>query len=333
MIAEITQSEDIALQLSISTHTVNNHLKNIFEKTKSKSKTDVLAKFYGYATQSIIKAQNPSTLQRPLQILFMATNPSQGTEVAVELQKLGAQAVWSTSLNVEGGALPLNVDWVVKPFKTKNDLDIDDLVGLRRSHNLCIQLRSKLDHTSPESKHDSLVPELFALGCVGVLDAELSASTLAFEIAKTIHEFSNISLGAVPDAQEAHVKPSHQMGPIIIEQEFLGSHGFYLNLNDLGKNKLSWQVKDKVSLSLSLPFFFEEPIHLRAQVVWKRAGNDLGRPPGMGFWIQHFETSEDRRRYLQAAFECKALWAIPPATDQFEIANDGRKHVRMPTGA
>jgi hypothetical protein len=333
MISEITQSDDIALQLGISTHTVNNHLKNIFEKTKSKSKTDVLAKFFRFSTQLMMNSQAPAPLQRPVQILFLAVTPTRGAEVAGELQKLGANTIWSSDTQVESDLALLGVDWVVKPLESIRDLGVDELVSLRRSHNLCIQLNKKQNELSLDMRQNPLAPELFALGCVGILDLDQPASELAAEIAKTIQGYSHTTIEMGLQRVGKQVKPTHQLGPLTIQRECLGSHGFYLSLNDIGKNKLSWQVGDLVSIALSLPEISGDPILLKAQIAWRRLGNDLGRLPGLGFWIESFATVEDRTRYFQAAFEFNVLWAIPPATDQFEIADEQRKQLRFPAGA
>ncbi len=333
MISEITQSDDIALQLGISTHTVNNHLKNIFEKTKSKSKTDVLAKFLRFSTQLLMNSQTPVTLQRPVQILFLAATPDHGAEVAGELQKLGANTVWSSRPLVEGVHSLLEVDWVVKPLESVRDLEVDDLVSLRRSHNLCIQLNKKQYDVDLDIKQNPLAPELFALGCVGILDLDQPAYMLAGEIAKTIQSFSHHSIKAGLERQEGQINAAYHLGPVTIQRENLGSHGFYLSLNDIGKNKLSWQVGDLVSIDLGLPEISGDPIQLVARIAWRRLSNDLGRRPGMGFWIESFASVEDRSWYFQSAFESQVLWAIPPATDQFELADEHRKQMRYPAGA
>ena len=53
LIRNITNSVEIAKTLAISTHTVNNHLKNIFEKTGTSSKTEILATFLRHAAESL----------------------------------------------------------------------------------------------------------------------------------------------------------------------------------------------------------------------------------------------------------------------------------------
>ena len=53
LIRSITNSEEIAKSLGISTHTVNNHLKSIFEKTSTKSKTEILSTFLRYAADRL----------------------------------------------------------------------------------------------------------------------------------------------------------------------------------------------------------------------------------------------------------------------------------------
>jgi len=49
LVGEITASEDIAVQLKVSRNTVRNHFQNIFQKTKTNSKTQLLACFINHA--------------------------------------------------------------------------------------------------------------------------------------------------------------------------------------------------------------------------------------------------------------------------------------------
>jgi len=72
LIRNITNSEEVAKALGISTHTVNNHLKSIFEKTATKSKTEVLSTFLRFAAEHL---QHRQAFARRPKVLIVGDDP------------------------------------------------------------------------------------------------------------------------------------------------------------------------------------------------------------------------------------------------------------------
>jgi DNA-binding NarL/FixJ family response regulator/Tfp pilus assembly protein PilZ len=72
LIRNITNSEDVAKALGISTHTVNNHLKSIFEKTATNSKTEVLSTFLRFAAEHL---QHRQAFARRPKVLIVGDEP------------------------------------------------------------------------------------------------------------------------------------------------------------------------------------------------------------------------------------------------------------------
>src|SRR5688500_10814460 len=95
LVRHITNSEEIAKSLGISTHTVNNHLKSIFEKTGTKSKTEILSSFLRFAADRL---QSRSLFVRRPRILVIDDEPMVCDIVATGLADRGIDRK-STRLN------------------------------------------------------------------------------------------------------------------------------------------------------------------------------------------------------------------------------------------
>ena len=330
MIREITQSEDIALELSISTHTVNNHLKNIFEKTKSRSKTDVLAKFYAYATRHILRTYDPDALMRPYRIQIISQDLSYAIRLGQKLRNKGVQVHTNSMFKQENYISGTQFDLVLKPMNFSKEMEFDDLLPLRKSHILCIQIEKNYQKQSDLASTEFLVkPELLSLGCIGTISQTETLEQTIEKISQSLRIFSPSTLHDLPDSQSKRIA----LGPIDLSTESLGTHGVFISLEELGKAKIQWQPGSIVDLRFHLPNFSPDPIDVVCIVVWRRFSPEIGRKAGIGLWFLNFPKNDDFFVYQSFVQKFKIHWAIPAATDQFEENVGHEKQVQLPAGA
>lgn len=330
MIREITQSEDIALELTISTHTVNNHLKNIFEKTKSRSKTDVLAKFFAYATRLLVRSYFPISFSRAYNIQILAQDLSYSQKLGVHLAQKGAR-VHASSLFKQESYLPgSQFDLVIKPLNFNKDMDSEELLPVRKSHRLCIQLEKNITTGDNESSSEFLIkPELLSMGCIGVISQIESLDKTTEKILDLISIFCpNVD-------RELHPSQSKKIsiGPLQLDLGCLGTHGVFLNLDDIEKGKTLWQLGHIVDLKFLLPHHPHEPLEVVAIVAWKRLSPEIGKKSGLGLWFLNFPRQEDFFIYQAFIQKYQVHWALPAATDQFEELGMNPKTMSLPAGA
>jgi DNA-binding CsgD family transcriptional regulator len=330
MIREITQSEDIALELSISTHTVNNHLKNIFEKTKSRSKTDVLAKFFAFATRLLLKSYFPISFSRPYIIQVLSQDLSYGQKLGSLLAQKGAR-VHASSLFKQEAYLPgSQFDLVIKPINFNKDMDAEELLPVRKSHRLCIQLEKNLTVSESETSGDHLVkPELLSLGCIGIISQLESIEKTSEKILHSIGVFCPNSDQELPTSQTKKAS----IGPLHLEVSSLGTHGVFVGFDDIEKGKNQLQPGQVVDLKFLLPNQSQESIEVVALVAWRRLSPEIGKKSGFGLWFLSFQKQDDYFTYQAFIQKYQAHWALPAATDQFEELDLNAKNISLPAGA
>jgi DNA-binding NarL/FixJ family response regulator len=89
LVGRVTSSEEIATKLEVSRNTVRNHFQNIFHKTKTNSKTELLSLFIKSAMGNDSAMEGPSSLS-PLTILYIEDDTSYGDLAKRAMQKANA---------------------------------------------------------------------------------------------------------------------------------------------------------------------------------------------------------------------------------------------------
>jgi DNA-binding NarL/FixJ family response regulator len=283
LIRNVTNSEDIARILGISTHTVNNHLKSIFEKTGTKSKTEILSSFLSYTAEFF---ESKQLLVRKPRILVLDSDLASCERVAKGLAEWG----FKTYSLLDAHRLPeylgkYPIDCVVCSLELKDSSGLAVLKNLRRNYTNWPHF--VLAAPSKQTAEPWSLEEALHAGASGVLLQPLDIDILG----KTI-------LSHLADVNDRdRFLPESSTPPIVIddssadEETQIGFGGAFVPMENNPETLAQLGIGSIVDLTVVPATGRQETLRVKGQVVWKRSTETRGLRSGVGI---RFVTMSDK---------------------------------------
>jgi FixJ family two-component response regulator len=279
LIRNITNSEEIAKSLGISTHTVNNHLKSIFEKTSTKSKTEILSTFLRFAAD---KMQNRGLFVRRPRVLVIDDEELICEFVVSGLRDRGVRAYPLTDPSKAVATIStLHIDFVVCDIRMPAMSGMDVLKAVRQAYRgwpYFLFITGYPDYSIEECLHQ---------GAAGFIEKPLDVDKL----------FRTIMSHLVESSEERYeLLDLRGAEPVVIDEPIqlgagdLGFGGAFLPLESPLAKKPRVGVGSVVDVAVAPPSAGatsadargETPIKVRGQVIWKRAAKEGALKAGVG---------------------------------------------------
>ena len=270
LIRNVTNSEEIAQALGISTHTVNNHLKSIFEKTSTKSKTEILSTFLRYAAD---KLQNRSLFVRKPRVLIIDDEA-----MICEYVKngLGERGIKTYSLSDPAQAIDaiskFNIDFVLCDLRMPTMDGMDVLKAVRKAYPIWpyfMFITGYPDYSTEECMHQ---------GAAGFIEKPIDLDKL----------FRMIMEHLVESREEKDELMKLSGSPLIvlddsfpIRRNEMGFGGAFVPMDANSQKKSKIAVGSVIEFKLT-PAPSSDLLKVRGLVVWKRLGQEEGMRPGVG---------------------------------------------------
>lgn len=274
----IVSPVELGKKLEISLHTVNNHLKKILEKTRSDSKTELLADFLLFLEKQ--KLQNDVPALRPRVLIL-----DDETDLTAILQQFfQMRGIESYTYNDPVAALDairkLKIDVVI------SDIRMPRMSGL----NFLSEIR-KLHYYEPGLIFISGYPEeyevesLLDLGAFAFLEKPVNLEKLHRLVWEYVYGH--------PKAESVEAPVALQLGNVNVSAAQLGFGGFFLDQKQLAdKSGLRLDPGGRVELQFQLPGN-PDPMRAVCEVVWKRSEGESS--PGYGLKFLDLAAPSKRR--------------------------------------
>jgi FixJ family two-component response regulator len=300
LIRNITNSEEIAKSLGISTHTVNNHLKSIFEKTSTKSKTEILSTFLRFAADRL---QSRNLFVRTPKVLIVDDEEMICEFVASGLKDRGMRTYTLTDPTKTVEMISkFNVDFVVCDIRMPEMNGMDVLKAVRaayRSWPFFLFITGYPDYSLEECMH---------YGATGFVEKPLEIDRLFRTIMGHLVESSE------ERASLLQIDPSHTTvvdGTYALEEGDLGYGGAFLPMDIAAQKKSKVGVGSIIDVTVTPPSRpRSETMRVRGQVVWKRANKDDDLRAGVG--LRFLELKDHDRGILDGVLRHSDVQSFIP---------------------
>lgn len=270
LIRNITNSEEVASALGISTHTVNNHLKSIFEKTGTNSKTEILSSFLRYSAESIKKR---GLFIRKPRVLVIDDEELICEYIVSGLRELGMRAY---SISTPTRALEMismyNIDFVVSDIRMPQMSGMQVLKSVRDVYRCWphfVFITGFPDYTLEECMHN---------GASGFIEKPLELDKLFRTIMEHLVESSAEKLQLLELSSSQAIKITD---PFRVGANDIGFGGAFLAMDGNTQKNQKINVGSIIDLRFMLPDT-THAIPVSGQVVWKRAAADGSKRAGIG---------------------------------------------------
>jgi DNA-binding NarL/FixJ family response regulator len=274
LIRNVTNSEDIARILGISTHTVNNHLKSIFEKTGTKSKTEILSSFLTYTAEFF---ESKQLLVRKPCVLVLDSDLASCERIAQGLAERG----FKTYSLLDAHRLPeylgkYPIDCVVCSLELKDSTGLNVLKNLRRHHTNWPHFI--LAAPSKQTSEPWSLEEALHAGASSVLLQPLELDLLIKTILTQLADVSD----------RERFLPESSTAPIVIdetnsgEETQIGFGGAFVPMENKAETLAQLGIGSIVDLTVVPATGRRETLRVKGQVVWKRSTESRGLRSGVG---------------------------------------------------
>lgn len=275
LIRNVTNSEEIANSLGISTHTVNNHLKSIFEKTSTKSKTEILSSFLRFAADRL---QNRSMFVRKPRVLVIDDEAMICEYISNGLAERGIK---SYSISDPKQALDAiakwTIDFVVCDVRMPTMSGMDVLKEVRQHHRVrpyFVFVTGYPDYSLEECMHS---------GAAGFIEKPLDLEKLFRAIMAHLVE----SIEEKEDLLQIRINEAIVLDEVIeLTDSEIGFGGAFIPMDTAAQRKARVTLDSVVELTLHLTHW-PQPLKVKGQVVWKRAVQEGDLRPGLGVRFLH----------------------------------------------
>lgn len=270
LIRNVTNSEEIANALGISTHTVNNHLKSIFEKTSTKSKTEILSSFLRFAADRL---QNRSMFVRKPRVLVIDDEAMITEFIAGGLGERGIKAYTLTDpTQALEQIAKYNIDFVVCDVRMPAMNGLDVLKTVRQQYPVWpyfVFVTGYPDYSMEEVMH---------YGAAGFIEKPLDLDKLFRHIMGHLVE----STEEREDLLQVRAAGAVQLDEVFELQEGeLGFGGAFIPMEPNTQKRTRLNVGSVVELNLA-PTKWSHTLKVKGQVVWRRNVKNGNLRPGLG---------------------------------------------------
>lgn len=284
LINNVTNSEEIAKKLGISTHTVNNHLKSIFEKTSTKSKTEILACFLNFAAK---RMNRDKLFSRKPRVLIIDDEPEICEYVQEGLEERGLKVY--TSINPADAVRligELNIDVILCDVRMPDVNGMAVLRELREKHQIWphfIFMTGFADYSVEESLH---------AGASGYIEKPVKLDKLFNMIMESLAEYAGEKTEIIENTRNHTVKVN---GRHCLSASDMGIGGAFVPIDTKMQRYNKICIGAVVDITL-VPESLNREIRVKARVIWERPEKKDGLPQGIG--LKFISMDEDDRDVL-----------------------------------
>lgn len=293
---KIVHFKEIAQHLKLSPSTVNNHFKSIFEKTKTNSKSELLAAFLRHVLNQL---NHCKALARKPQVLVIDDEPGICDIIVEELTQRGVKAYgMSDPAEALKALATMKLDVVISDLRMPNMDGIALLKEIRKTHHYFPSVMFVSGYTSRQT-----LDQVMDMGAVALLEKPIDMNklfaTVMEQYIEDVHDKSRI-LGV-----DERI-PSVINGQLKLTIGGIGFGGAFIPLeladgNSVARQDLGSKIMEIGNL---VSFWFHldddrgsEPIKATGEVVWRRDECRDGLQAGIGIkFVQLSEGDLDRVR-------------------------------------
>jgi DNA-binding NarL/FixJ family response regulator len=288
---KVIHFKEIAGELGLSPSTVNNHFKNIFDKTKTNSKSELLANFLDFVQK------NPSAkkwLPQKPHVLVLDDEPDICSLLQEELTERGMKVYTENSpLEALARTKELKIDMVVSDFKMPSLTGLEFLKELRNIN----RYYPPLMYVTAFSQELTLA-EAMDLGAVALMSKPIDIDLLSLTVMEQLMS-NDLSADKSTDQAALKIQPPAKIG--------IGYGGVFIPVEE---DKI---VPYEVGMIVTFPFKLEsmpQEIQAQGEIVWKRARKHGELPSGIG--IKFFSLPESDKDHLHEYVRVKKIISFIP---------------------
>lgn len=270
LLSGVTTAEQMGRILKISPHTVNNHLQNIFDKTRTPNKTEVVALFVRRLLEHLKHAR---MFMRQPRVLVVDDEPDIVETIRAYLTQRGVKVLpYTDSMAALAAVAEQPLDFVI------SDIDMPKLDGL----SLLSEIR-RMHRFSPmmifiTGKPIYSLEKTLDLGAVAFVEKPVSMSKLFFTVMEHFIEgrYERSRLLRVDAKIPTVINSTLQLTITNI-----GFGGAFLPFGKKGAGQAELRVGEILDFSFRIEGIGPE-IKARGEIVWRRDRAELGIEAGVG---------------------------------------------------
>lgn len=262
LVEGVVRIKDVALKLKLSPNTVNNHVNSIFMKTRTRSKSQVLAEVLGSVAEEL---QTARAWRRSPRVLIIEKDPAAGLALAKDLQPRGFKCAPVAALDrLESAIAEVGPDFILVDSMSLNSTP-RDLLDRVQALSPALTL-----FVGPGPRVGS-IREAMDAGAVDWLARPIDPASLATLLAiHAIEDENERTKWFEREAAEFKVLPQ----PVPCTPENLGRGGVLVSASEVATALgTSPNAGDWLEFKFALDKV-GEPFPARGQVVWTNQPED-----------------------------------------------------------
>lgn len=286
---EHSNIKDIANQLELSPSTVNNHLNNIYDKTNTSSKAELVSKIL---SEVVSRYKDCNLLRRTPRVLVLDDEPDLSEGLAAILQKRGFRV--HTSSNAQEAiekVYELDLDFVVSDIRMPGRDGFDFMASLKQSH----KYNPKVIFITGHSTYN--LAQAQDMGAVTIIQKPIDNELL---IKCLLENYIEDNFERESYLNLAKKYPGFSAEKIPLEPTQVGFGGIFVPLAYKKGRGVPLDIGSRVEIIFSLPTQLRE-IPTVTEISWVREISEAGLIPGIGLKFVNISEPdiEEVRKYVR----------------------------------